>query len=47
MSDIQLVEAPPGVEGAGFFATSLDKVIRFSAFKLLMAPAICHLVLWY
>ena len=27
MSDIQLVEAPPGVEGAGFFATSLDKVI--------------------
>src|SRR6195952_2283383 len=27
MSDIQLVEAPPGVEGAGFFATSLDKVV--------------------
>src|ERR1700753_2611135 len=27
MSDIQLVEAPPGVEGAGFFATSLDKAI--------------------
>src|ERR1700688_369965 len=27
MSDIQLVDAPPGVEGAGFFATSLDKVI--------------------
>ncbi|GAC1305453.1 MAG: NADH-quinone oxidoreductase subunit B [Mucilaginibacter sp.] len=27
MSDIQLVEAPPGVEGAGFFATTLDKAI--------------------
>src|SRR6202012_5578673 len=27
MSDIQLVEDPPGVEGAGFFATSVDKVI--------------------
>jgi NADH-quinone oxidoreductase subunit B len=27
MSDIRLVEAPPGVEGAGFFATSLDKAI--------------------
>ena len=27
MSDIQLVEAPPGIEGAGFFATSLDKAI--------------------
>src|SRR5579859_3088778 len=27
MSEIQLVDAPPGVEGAGFFATSLDKVI--------------------
>src|ERR1700743_2863190 len=27
MSDIQLVEAPPGVEGAGFFATSLDRAI--------------------
>src|SRR5258707_6877920 len=27
MSDIQLVDAPPGVEGAGFFATSIDKVI--------------------
>src|SRR6201985_3971939 len=27
MSDIQLVEAPPGVEGAGFFATKLDDVI--------------------
>jgi NADH-quinone oxidoreductase subunit B len=27
MSDINLVEAPAGVEGSGFFATSLEKVI--------------------
>ncbi|MFB5945674.1 NADH-quinone oxidoreductase subunit B [Albibacterium profundi] len=27
MSDIKLGTPPPGVEGAGFFATSLDKVI--------------------
>ncbi|MBY0245743.1 MAG: NADH-quinone oxidoreductase subunit B [Sphingobacteriaceae bacterium] len=27
MSEIKIVEAPPGIEGAGFFATSLDKVI--------------------
>ncbi|RWY52572.1 NADH-quinone oxidoreductase subunit B [Mucilaginibacter gilvus] len=27
MSDIQIVEAPAGVEGSGFFATSLDKAI--------------------
>ncbi|TZF86339.1 NADH-quinone oxidoreductase subunit B (plasmid) [Pedobacter sp. BS3] len=27
MSEVNLVEAPPGVEGSGFFATSLDKVI--------------------
>jgi len=27
MNDIKLGAAPPGVEGAGFFATSLDKVI--------------------
>nr|WP_121270378.1 NADH-quinone oxidoreductase subunit B [Pedobacter schmidteae] len=27
MSDINIVEAPPGIEGSGFFATSLDKVI--------------------
>src|SRR5246500_4324681 len=27
MSDIHLVDAPPGVEGSGFFATSLDKAI--------------------
>src|ERR1700750_562734 len=27
MSDIQLVEAPPGVEGSGFFATTIGKAI--------------------
>lgn len=27
MSEIKIVEAPPGIEGNGFFATSLDKVI--------------------
>jgi NADH-quinone oxidoreductase subunit B len=27
MSDINIVEAPPGIEGSGFFATSLDKVV--------------------
>jgi NADH-quinone oxidoreductase subunit B len=27
MSDIQIVGAPAGVEGAGFFATSLDKAV--------------------
>ncbi len=27
MSEIQLVDAPAGVEGAGFFATSVDKAI--------------------
>ena len=27
MSDIQLVDAPAGVEGSGFFATSLDKAV--------------------
>ncbi len=27
MSDIKLAEAPPGVEGSGFFATSLEKVV--------------------
>jgi len=26
-SDIKIVEAPPGVEGSGFFATSLDTVV--------------------
>jgi len=27
MSEINIVQAPPGIEGNGFFATSLDKVI--------------------
>src|SRR3954469_25828198 len=27
MSEVKLVEAPPGIEGSGFFATSLDKVV--------------------
>jgi NADH-quinone oxidoreductase subunit B len=27
MSDIKIVEAPAGLEGSGFFATSLDKVV--------------------
>ena len=27
MSDIQLVDAPAGVEGAGFFATQVDKAM--------------------
>jgi len=27
MSDIKLAEAPPGIQGSGFFATSLDKAI--------------------
>ena len=27
MSNINIVDAPPGIEGSGFFATSLDKVI--------------------
>ncbi|MBX7204982.1 MAG: NADH-quinone oxidoreductase subunit B [Bacteroidia bacterium] len=27
MSDIKMTEAPPGIEGPGFVATSLDKVI--------------------
>src|ERR1700749_1508100 len=27
MSDIQLASAPPGVEGSGLFATSLDKAV--------------------
>ncbi|MFY8171922.1 MAG: NADH-quinone oxidoreductase subunit B, partial [Sphingobacteriaceae bacterium] len=27
MSDIKIVSAPEGIEGAGFFATRLDKVV--------------------
>src|ERR1700742_1675732 len=30
MSDIHLVDAPPGVEGSGFFATSLGKAIALA-----------------
>src|ERR1700709_295053 len=45
MSDIQIVEAPPGVEGAGFFATSLDKVVglarSYSLWPLPFATSCC------
>src|SRR6202007_365595 len=45
MSDIQIVEAPPGVEGAGFFATSLDKAIglarSYSLWPLPFATSCC------
>jgi len=45
MSEIQLVEAPPGVEGAGFFATSLDKAIglarSYSLWPLPFATSCC------
>jgi len=27
MTEVNLVEAPPGIEGSGFFATSMDKVV--------------------
>ena len=27
MSEVKIVEAPPGIEGSGFFATSMDKVV--------------------
>lgn len=27
MSDVKIVEAPPGIEGQGFFATSMDKLV--------------------
>lgn len=27
MSEVNIVEAPPGIEGSGFFATSLDKAV--------------------
>ena len=27
MGEVNLVEAPPGIEGSGFFATSMDKVV--------------------
>src|ERR1700710_3050666 len=35
MSDIQLVDAPAGIEGAGFFATSLDKAVGVARSKSL------------
>src|SRR3569832_349945 len=45
MSEIQIVEAPPGVEGAGFFATSLDKAIglarSYSLWPLPFATSCC------
>src|SRR5471030_3110472 len=45
MSDIQLASAPPGVEGAGFFATSLDKAIglarSYSLWPLPFATSCC------
>jgi len=31
MSEINIVDAPPGTEGPGYFATSLDKVIGLAA----------------
>src|SRR6201989_842481 len=40
MSDIQLVDAPAGVEGAGFFATSLDKAIGLAR-KNSLCPLPC------
>src|SRR5579862_9390447 len=45
MSDIQIVEAPPGIEGAGFFATSIDKAIglarSYSLWPLPFATSCC------
>ena len=45
MSDIQIVDAPPGVEGAGFFATSVDKVMglarSYSLWPLPFATSCC------
>lgn len=35
MSEVQIVEAPAGVEGSGFFATSLDKVVGLARSKSL------------
>ena len=32
-TDIKLVEKPDGYEGAGFFATSLDKVVGMATRK--------------
>ncbi|UKJ07720.1 NADH-quinone oxidoreductase subunit B [Solitalea lacus] len=45
MSDIKMVEAPPGIEGAGFFATSLDKAVglarSYSLWPLPFATSCC------
>jgi NADH-quinone oxidoreductase subunit B len=45
MSDIKIVDAPPGVEGAGFFATTVDKVIgmgrSYSLWPLPFATSCC------
>ncbi|HEY8782003.1 MAG TPA: NADH-quinone oxidoreductase subunit B [Mucilaginibacter sp.] len=45
MSDIQLVDAPSGVEGAGFFATVADKAIgiarSYSLWPLPFATSCC------
>ena len=45
MSDIKLVEAPPGVEGSGFFATSLDQAVglarSYSLWPLPFATSCC------
>src|SRR5579863_10429771 len=45
MSDIKMVDAPPGVEGSGFFATSVDKVIglarSYSLWPLPFATSCC------
>jgi len=45
MSDIQIVEAPPGVEGSGFFATKLDEAVglarSYSLWPLPFATSCC------
>src|ERR1700743_3481812 len=45
MSDIKIVDATPGVEGAGFFATSVDKAIglgrSYSLWPLPFATSCC------
>src|SRR6201998_4424870 len=45
MSDIKIVDAPPGVEGAGFFATTASKVIgmgrSYSLWPLPFATSCC------
>ncbi|POY37082.1 NADH-quinone oxidoreductase subunit B [Solitalea longa] len=45
MSEIKMVEAPAGIEGAGFFATSLDKAVglarSYSLWPLPFATSCC------